>query len=257
MRKSLIFIFIATSTSTFGKPGKNSPLKKFDRLTKFYNEGLKLKKSCQKQRSLQYFLPEERKKVQSSMVASLQFIGLNMTIRAISSYAKYFEFTKEEFQNLTNYLIGSSCSQNLSVMGLKKLKNNMLKSFKMNSFPLPQRETIFFPGQIWQSQSEKASKKQEFFLTLKLFQSFCKWGGDEENFGDMTPLLKAPFLQAFVIRQMTGKAFVWSPQKKEHILKQKKGTVRMLCQERICRQSDLETFEKKNPPTSWSYGFNG
>jgi hypothetical protein len=71
-----------------------------------------------------------------TVIATLQYIALDLTSRAIPQYAKYFEFNREEYVNMVDGLVGNYCSSNISVISKKELRNNLIKKILLNYPPL-------------------------------------------------------------------------------------------------------------------------
>ena len=92
------------------------------RLRGFYDEAQNLKNSCVGESEIRYDSPWERQQVERSVLATLQYTGLAIiTVRALANYARYFQFSREEYQFLIENLVGNHCSQNVSVTSLKLL----------------------------------------------------------------------------------------------------------------------------------------
>ena len=60
----------------------------------FYLEGQKLKNHCQVRRKVRYSTFKERVETKRSLLATLQYIGIDLTLRAISDYSKDISFPK-------------------------------------------------------------------------------------------------------------------------------------------------------------------
>ncbi len=224
----------------------------------FVDEGFGLDQSCRNREPIQYSISWERDQVKRSMIASLQYVGLDLTLRALSAYAKYFDFSEDEYQAFTNNLIGNYCSQNVSIISLKELHKNFMVKFKQkHSFALPSvKGNPLFPQQLVRLNSEDKSRQQEFAWTIELFKSFCSWGSDTEDFRLMVPLIRSPVILAFVIRQMTGKRVVWEPIENKTLLIDTESTVQVRCENVVCRRTNLETLKRKLPRSVGSNGLS-
>ena len=182
-----------------------------------------------------------------SAMATLQYIALDLSSRAIAQYAKYFEFSKEEYSNLVDGLVGNYCSTNLSVISKKELKNNLqIKFDKENSFVLPSiKSNPLFPKTLEKVIPERMARENEFKYTVKIFQNACSWGGDPQNAGLMIPFLKDTNLVAFVFRQMAGLSIDWDEPKNSTTLIADKKTQPVFCTGVICRKTTHEKFDRQ------------
>lgn len=213
----------------------------------FYEEGKNLNNYCKETRPVRYSSEWEKVQVMRSLLSEIQYIGLDLTARAIPQYAKALEFTREEYSNLVDNLVGNYCSANLSVISKKELKNNLLIKFdKENSFRLPSvKGNPLFPDNLDSYLPPKAAIEQEFKYTVKLFQSMCSWGGNPTNPGLMVPVLKNPALMSFFFRQMDNRTIEWKELDNSVFTKEDKKTVQVWCDNLICRKTIPETFYNK------------
>lgn len=213
----------------------------------FYEEGKNLNNYCKETRPVRYSTEWEKVQVMRSLLSEIQYIGLDLTARAIPQYAKALEFTREEYSNLVDNLVGNYCSANLSVISKKELKNNLLIKFdKENSFRLPTvKGNPLFPDNLDSYLPPKAAIEQEFKYTVKLFQSTCSWGGNPTNPGLLVPILKNPALMSFFFRQMDNRAIEWKELDNSVFTKEDKSTVQVWCDNLICRRTIPETFYNK------------
>lgn len=215
----------------------------------FFEEGQNLKNLCKVKPKVQYSVDWDRRKVVRSLLATLQYIGLDAAIRAMPKYANHFEFSEEEYKNLGNNLIGNWCSQNLSLISIEQLKKNwMIKFTKENDFKLPSVEgNPLFPQKITNITSKERVMKQEFSQAIKLFKTFCSWGGDTDNIRLLVPLLRHPIVYSFIARQLSGQKLEWKPIENKVVIKENQTTVKVLCQNMICRKTDQRTMLREFP----------
>ncbi len=213
----------------------------------FYEEGKNLNNYCKETRPIRYATEWEKVQVMRSLISEIQYIGLDITARAIPQYAKALEFTRDEYSNLVDNLVGNYCSANLSVISKKELKNNLMVKFdKENTFRLPSvKGNPLFPDNLDSYLPPKAAIEQEFKYTVKLFQSVCSWGGNPTNAGLMVPLLKNPALMSFFFRQMDNRSIEWKELDNSVFTKEDKKTVQVWCDNLICRRTIPETFYNK------------
>lgn len=213
----------------------------------FYEEGKNMVNYCKEPRPVRYASEWEKVQVMRSTLSEIQYIGLDIATRAIPQYAKALEFSREEYGNLVDNLVGNYCSANLSVISKKELKNNfMIKFDRENSFKLPSvKGNPLFPDNLDTYLPPKMAIEQEFKFTVKLFQSICSWGGNPSNPGLMVPILRNPALMAFFFRQMDNRAIEWKELDNSVFTKEDKNTVQVWCDNLICRKTIPETFYNK------------
>ena len=232
----------------FMKPIKKSSIKQQKQLQLFrgfYQEGENLENFCINKKDSSQFDFSERQQVKQSYIATFQYVGLDITARALSKYALLFDFSTEEYQHLVDYLTGNYCSANLTVIGHTKLKKNIMAYFNdPHSFAIPSiKDNPLFSHYKEIRNDTKKHRKQEFLHTIKLFQAFCSWGNNPDNLRLLVPLLKNPSLSAFVIRHMAAKKIGYSSG--HNIIQDDATTSQIWCDHLICRKKTQTEFEKK------------
>ncbi|MBC7538334.1 MAG: hypothetical protein H7281_05910 [Bacteriovorax sp.] len=213
----------------------------------FYEEGKNTLNYCKSNRDIHYSTEWEKVQVMRSMLSEIQYIGLDITSRALPQYAKALEFTRDEYINLIDGLVGNYCSSNLSVISKKELRNNFLVKFdKENNFKLPSViGNPYFPENLDSYLPPRTALEQEFKYTVKLFQSICSWGGNPTNPGLLVPIIKNPALMSFFTRQMNNQVIDWKEQNNTLFLKEDKNTVQVWCDNLICRKTSRDLFYSK------------
>jgi hypothetical protein len=104
----------------------------------FYEEGKNTINYCKDVRTVRYTSAWEKVQVMRSTMALIQYIGLDLSVRALPQYAKALDFSREEYKNFVEGMVGNNCSNNLSVISKKELINNLFLKFdKENNFKLP------------------------------------------------------------------------------------------------------------------------
>lgn len=242
-----IFSTVRSSTEVGSKDFKHR--RKLALYRGFFEEGQNLKNLCKVKPKVQYSVDWDRRKVIRSIIATLQYIGLDAAIRAMPKYANHFEFSEEQYKNLGDNLIGNWCSQNLSLISISQLKKNwMIKFTKDNDFKLPSVDgDPLFPQKVTNITAKERVMKQEFAQTIKMFKTFCSWGGDTDNVRLLVPLLRHPIVYSFIARQLTGQKLEWKPIENKVVVKKEQETVKVLCQNMICRKTDLRTMLRDFP----------
>ena len=210
----------------------------------FYEEGKNTTNYCKVNRPIKYPTEWEKVQVKRSVLSLIQYIGLDLTTRALPQYAKALEFTRDEYTNLVDGLVGNYCSTNLSVISKRELTNNfMLKFDKENNYKLPSvAGNPYFPDNIDSYLPPKKALEQEFLYTVKLFQSLCSWNGNPSTPGLMVPILKNSALMAFFGRQLSNQSIGWKEIDNTLFLKEDKQTVQVWCENLICRKTGRDEF---------------
>lgn len=211
----------------------------------FADEGYNLLNYCENNTKINYIDNWSKQQVKRSLISTLQYVGLDITTRALAEYAKFFEFEKNEFENMVDGLVGNYCSQNLSVISIKQLKANFKKFYDLDQAKvLPSVENDDnFPRALWQTTTESNSKRQEMSITIDLFKSFCSWGNDVDNLRLLVPFIKDPMIMSFVNRQMSGYDFKF--EKGRTKLKKSNKTVSVFCENLICRKKSVKELYKR------------
>ncbi|TNF31450.1 MAG: hypothetical protein EP319_02190 [Deltaproteobacteria bacterium] len=224
----------------------------------FYEEGIGLDNRCKERPSALYGKPYEKDRVTRSVIANLQYIGLDLMTRAIPEYAKYFEFTEQEYSNLVEKMVGNWCSQNITIISLKSLKDNFKAKYNSEErFQLPTLgKNPLFPDSLSKFVPEDKAREREFKQTLDLFKAFCSWGGDIKDTRLLVPLLRNPQVMAFVIRQMAGIKLNWNKLDQGFTYADDPKTIRVHCKNLICRRLNPAKFKAEVPRTVGSKGFH-
>ena len=131
----------------------------------------------------------------------------------------------------------------------------MLEAFEKAADPrfLRVKDNPFFPAEMNHVDSEQNRRKREFAWTLETFQSLCSWGGDTEDLRLLVPLVRDPVTMAFVFRQMNGKKIVWDAGSARLLLRENADAAPVLCENIICRPTNLITLGHKLPRALNSY----
>lgn len=222
-----------------GVPAETQKIKKFQRL---YQQGTNLNQTCPNLQEPRYFSSVQSQTARRSMVATLQHIALDSTIKSIGTYARRLEIKEEDYQRLTDNLVNNFCSKNVTVISLRHIGQS-LKHYYQNPLDdyIPTVANSPYVSENLKASSDLvASRSRELDTAIKVFRSFCSWGGDTEDYRMLAPFLKDPFLQAMVIDKMTTE--------------EKGNSFKVLCQDLICREaSDLE-FTRHFPRSMGSTG---
>jgi hypothetical protein len=222
----------------------------------FLREGMNLENSCSKQRHLLYKTPFELDQVKRSVLSTLQYIGLDFTTKAIANYSNDFDLSDNEYDNLVDNLIVNNCSKNTTVISLKQLRNNfyLFKKRPAGGLPTIKNSLKFFPKKLLSHIESRDGRKREFYLTTHLFKAFCSWGNDASQLRFLTPLVRNPFIMAYINREMAGMGLAYDSDFDRYELRKQSGRVRVNCAAQICRRASDLNFEEKLPRSIGSLG---
>jgi hypothetical protein len=226
----------------------------------FHDEGENLRNSCDSvEPSVVYSTTKMKIDATQSVMATLQYIGLDVTTRAIGKYAKELNIEESDYLNLVNNLIGNYCSRNLSVISLRLLKKNLLeKYFGENHFFLPNiADNIYFPTTTRLKLETNPNHFREFALTVRNFKAFCSFGADIDKPRLLLPYLKNQFIMAFIMRNLIGKRIIWDDENKKSIAVRDPYTIKTTCDNLICRLATTGDFNKKFPRMVGSTSIEG
>lgn len=215
-----------------------------------YQEGINLQESCQFITPSKYDTSWKEDQARRGVVSTLQYIGLDTTIRAIGAYARKLEMDQDQYNKLVENLVGNSCSQNVTVYSLKLLKDNFQSFYQtpdMNAIPSI-ASSPFISDEVKTLSESKTAREKEFFYLLKSFRSFCSWGGEVKNYRMLPPYLKSPFVMDRVIKSMTGQKIIWDSKIKKAFVQEGFTPVRSACQDLICRRRSDDSEFKNNFP---------
>ena len=215
----------------------------------FIEEGENLQNLCKINYEIKYPHQNDKEEVERSFVSTLQYIGLDILVRALPSYAKFFEFSSKDYENFTNGLVDNYCSKNISIISIRELKKNMLFNFDLEeSFHLPDiKDNPLFPKKLEEINTIDSIMENEFIQSVKLFRAFCSWGNDIKNYRLLVPILKNPIIMAFIIRQLTNQKFNWDTVNNLLSWKLDLNTDQVMCHGLICRKTNWEKFKQEFP----------
>jgi len=229
------------------------------KIKKYYNtyeKGTFLKESCSYLSSSKYSTIWAQKQAIRSVVSTLQYIGLDTSIKAVGAYAKKLELSTDDFSRLSKNLVNNYCSKNVTVISLKNLEKSLWYYYEnpdMNY--VPSINSSPFATSLVKAASDKPkARSSEFDLVLKNFRAFCSWGGDIDDLRLLTPYLSNSFIMAFVIKNMVGIQDVVNEKtmKVEEVLSE--ATTQVTCEDLICRNVSQKDFRKKFPLSAGSTG---
>tara|TARA_Y100000768_G_scaffold388910_1_gene388594 strand:- start:3376 stop:5004 length:1629 start_codon:yes stop_codon:yes gene_type:complete len=214
-----------------------------------YKQGVNLKNSCEGLNEVSYNAFWKEDSAKRSVVAQLQYLGLDLSLRAIVNYAKVLDYNKTKFLTLTKNLVRNGCSPNISVYSKKYLNANFNYYWDHDtSFSLPSlAQNDYFPTELKKAHNTLETKKREFEYSVRNFQALCSWNLDTDDLGGLTEYLKNPFLMAYLINNFVQKEIGIDEKTEELFVKRSDKGVQVLCENMICRKTDRVTFNKKFP----------
>jgi hypothetical protein len=221
-----------------------------------YTSGQNLNESCSYLVKSKYASSQQEQQAKRGVAATLQYIGLDTSIKAIGAYANKLSINDEGFQILKKNLLKNYCSKNISIFSIRNLEKSLDYYYKNPlSDIIPTIENSPFATMILKNDSEKeATRSKEFDLVLKNFRAFCSWGGDIEDFRMLTPYLSNRFIMSFVIKNMIGVQDQIQGRENKVVLKPSSDTVQVACTDLICRKETSRVFKQKFPLSVGSTG---
>lgn len=244
---------IFSDTYDKSKEGENRKLKLYQST---YMSGDALGESCSYLEAPVYSTPWQEKQARRSIAATLQYIGMDTSIKAIGAYAHKMEINEDQFKQLTKNLVRNYCSKNISIFSLRNIEKSLEHYYKnplMNIIPSVS-SSPFATERIKNITEKSSARSREFDLVIKNFRAFCSWGGEVEDYRMLTPYLNNRFIMAFVIKNMAGLQDVIEEKTNKIVVSASDSTVQVNCTDLICRKVDLKTFRAKFPVSSGSTG---
>lgn len=234
--------------------GENRKLKLYQST---YQSGLLLQESCGLYAPPHYASSWQEKQAKRTVAATLQYIGLDTSIKTIGAYAQKFELSEGAFNKLKTNLTKNYCSKNISVLSIKQIEKSLDHYFKNpQTHMIPTVEGSPFATDLYKSISEGTlARSNEFDQAINNFKAFCSWGGDVVDYRLMVPYLKNSFIMGFIIKNLTGVQDRFDPS--THVVEQKASTdtVQVTCTDLICRRNNnYKDFSRKFPFSVGSTG---
>lgn len=213
------------------------------------NQGIALKNQCSKTQRVRYSNSWKEATAKRSIISTLQYIGLDRTVKFIAEYSKKFELTDDKYEMMTNNLVNNFCSQNLSVYSLKLLKSNFNYFWKNKTNVKIQdiSSSPFYSKYSKQSVNTYDAHKRIFNFTLKNFKSLCSWNGDVDNLFLLDTYAKNPFLMSIIFNHLNQQKISFDKFTNEIVLTSNPNSVQVACENMICRRREKKEFEDLFP----------
>ncbi len=228
---------------------------------KFYHiiisGGVQMEDRCSNLGPVSYSTKWREIQAKRSMVSTLQYIGLDTTIKAIGAYGKLLQLGETEYGNLISNIVSNYCSENVTVMSLKTIRKS-LEAYYQNPDPgiVPNIEQSAYATEAFKANSTSSeTRAREFHYAIRNFRAFCSWGGKVDDLRLLAPYLKNPFVMNQVATNMSGVNYRWDEKLQDFSLVRKSpDAVRVVCKDLICRQTSTEDFKKDFPLSTGSTG---
>ena len=235
------------------REGENKKLKLYHST---YESGQYLYESCSYLGAPVYSTPWQEKQARRMVAATLQYIGLDTSIKAIGAYARKLEMTEDNFRTLRANLVRNYCSSNVTVSSIRNIEKSLDHYFKNpETAMIPSVEGSPFVPEYAQTFITKSSvSSKEFDHVINNFRAFCSWGTEVEDYRMLTPYLNNRFIMAFVIKNMLGVQDKIDEKEKKVLTVPSKDTVQVGCRDLICRKESSEEFRRMFPLSVGSTG---
>lgn len=221
-----------------------------------WESGQNLNESCGYLGTPVYSTVWQEKQARRSVAATLQYIGLDTSIKAIGAYAKKLDVSYDNFKTLTSNLMKNYCSKNITIFSLKNIEKSLQYYYdnpQMNVIPTIESSPFATP-QVKVSTEKPNARSKEFDLVIKNFRDFCSWGAETEDYRMMTSYLNNRYIMAFVIKNMLGLQDKVDDKLQKVLTVASNDTVQVGCTELICRKDTLASFKNKFPLSAGSTG---
>lgn len=248
----LNYIFQKTSPDT-----SNAGVVQLKRYHATYLAGRNLAQSCVHYGETTYASPWQSTQAKRSVVSTLQYLGLDMTIKAIGAYAKRLNIEEESFKKLSSNLVKNFCSKNLTVYSLRTVEKALTHYYQNpTDYSIPTISASPFASEEMKLKADSPeARSREFEFAIRNFRALCSWGGDVEDYRLLAPYLKNPFIMANLHNRILGLSHQYNDKSKDVAEVQKdEEAVKVGCEELICRRVSAERFLKLFPMSVGSTG---
>lgn len=221
-----------------------------------FQQGELLNASCSYYGPIDYGDSWRGDQARRGVVSTLQYLGLDTAIKAIGAYARELSVDEHSFSTLTENLVNNYCSKNITVFSLKTLKAS-LKHYYENPLTsiIPQIETSPYATEAFKSSAGgPKARNNEFEYAIELFRDFCSWGGETHDYRMLAPYLNNRFIMSFVFENLSGVKQSWDETTSKVTLSPDPETLKVNCEQLICRKVDSDQFSKKFPLSVGSSG---
>lgn len=235
------------------KEGENNKLKLY---LSTYESGHYLHESCSYLGAPVYSTIWQEKQAKRMVVSTLQYIGLDTTIKAIGAYARKLEIPEDSFRILQRNLVRNYCSKNVTIFSLRNIEKSLDHYYKNPvTTIIPSVEGSPFVPEFAQKFINKDSvTSREFDHVIRSFRAFCSWGNEIEDYRMLTPYLNNRFIMAFVFKNLMGVQDRIDEKEKKVKTVASADTVQVGCTDLICRKTSRDEFLRMFPLSVGSTG---
>lgn len=235
------------------REGENKKLKLYHST---FESGHYLNESCSYLGAPVYSTTWQEKQAKRMVAATLQYIGLDTSIKAIGAYARKLEISEDQFRTLKTNLVRNYCSSNVTISSIRNIEKSLDHYYNNpESSIIPTVKDSPFVSEYAQRFVSKSSvPSREFDLVIRNFRAFCSWGTEVEDYRMLTPYLNNRFIMAFVIKNMIGVQDKLDEKEKKVVTVPSTDTVQVGCRDLICRKESPDVFRKMFPASVGSTG---
>ena len=233
-------------------------VKKLKLYHSFYTNGQRLQESCGYLGPNTYATPWQEKQAKRSVVAALQYVGLDQSIKAIGAYAKKMDVSEEDYKRLSSNLVRNYCSKNVTVYSLRNIEKALEHYYKTPDFNvIPSVETSPFATELYKKTTEShESRSREMDYAVRNFRAFCSWGGDVVDYRLLAPYLNNRFIMSFIFRNLNGVKETYNVKSQSVSSVKDEASVQVICTDLICRKTSLNDFKEKFSTSVGSTGIS-
>jgi hypothetical protein len=230
-------------------------LEKFGIYKARIQNGMELERSCSNNAQPKYASSWDEKQAKRNVAATLQYIGLDTSVKMIGAMSKII-LKEEEFKNLADNLVTNYCSKNLTVYSLRLLRSTLTHYYNnpMNEIIPDISSSPYAPLSFKSKTGTRDGHSKELNLAIRNFKSFCSWGNDVSDYRLIAPYLKNKFVMAEVFRNLNGWDYGFNVKYKTAVREGGRSNVFVNCDNLICRRVDVVEFRKKIPRVVGSRG---
>jgi hypothetical protein len=223
-----------------------------------YTAGAHLTESCHLYGPITYSSTWKENQARRSVAATLQYYGLDMSIKAIGAYAHKLNLSELEFTRLSSNLVRNYCSKNMTILSGRNVELSLQHYFQNpEEGIIPTAEGSPFATMSFKNRTETPEARSvELDYAISAFRSFCSWGNEVDDYRMLGPYLKNHFIMAIVIKNILGIQDSYVEQTQKVIQKDSSATVQVACEDLICRKVSKEDFMKKFPLSVGSTGLD-
>lgn len=236
-----------------GQEGENAKIKSYQR---YIQAGQYLDAGCSLAAKPTFDVIWKEKQAKRSVAATLQYIGLDLSIKAIGAYASRLEMNDSSYKKLTKNIVQNYCSKNVTVYSLKRIEQALDFYYKKPiKEMIPSVDSSPFVTTSFKKITESTlARSNEFDQAINNFKAFCSWGGDSEDYRLLSPYLKNSTIMSYVTKSMAGYKDTYDNKRNRFAVNSSSDTVQVSCTDLICRKVSFTKFKNDWPASIGSTG---